>query len=236
MTDRLTKQMVTKLLREKTAHHLCDSGGIYGRNYARNRKRKLADEEPVVLWTDGDGILITHRLWHWLVNTFEYDTELNRTFRKFARKAKYEASPWSDILEAFMFELDIDPSGIFGCNTANEDNDLDQDLQMWEVWDGEDTFYIFQVHGGCDLRSGYSSPMLFRGEYGATLNSHRDLVLACNSGEHNFFQEDTGVFYSEDSKVTIELYKATPVKDGDAIIGVVCPICGDTCFPCPANY
>ena len=51
-------------------------------------------------------------------------------------------------------------------NTYDGDSDLSQVLQgAWlEDADG-DTYLLLQIHGGCDVRGGYTDAKLFKAEY-----------------------------------------------------------------------
>ena len=51
-------------------------------------------------------------------------------------------------------------------NTCNGDSDLSQVLQgAWlEDADG-DSYLLLQIHGGCDVRGGYTDAKLFKVEY-----------------------------------------------------------------------
>jgi hypothetical protein len=55
-------------------------------------------------------------------------------------------------------------------NTYNGDCDLSQVLQGAWLEDAEgDTYLLLQIHGGCDVRGGYTDAKLFKTQYNETL-------------------------------------------------------------------
>lgn len=166
------QELVYSMLTERTAHHLTDSGGIYGRAYERNRKKTIEDfiAEP-----DESYVFDAER------------GELERTVSVFQYLTRYELD---DVCERFN-ELNTDPPdwdadcNAYGVsvaawdslkeyepdiervwNTYNEDSDLSQILKGANLRlfvDGQSEEYLLiQVHGGCDARSGYTDAKLFK--------------------------------------------------------------------------
>jgi hypothetical protein len=153
------------MLCENTGRHMLDSGGHYGRNFERNEGRTVDDFEAldsVTLSVDGD---LTVDVFHYMVNQLEYceswDVQLN-AFIDSTDYTYFEAVP------AWLESLGIDVSdvgvydGVWEWNTYNWECLLSQTLQGWTVTfpDGVRRS-IVQVHGGADVRGGYTRPRVF---------------------------------------------------------------------------
>jgi hypothetical protein len=157
---------------------MLDSGGAYGRNWERNQAKTIEDfdneEEQTIEkseWTDKDGE--THTQYERTVSVFHYlsELELDHVCDKF-NELNTDCKDWegdfgygvsqagADFLELIGMELKHE------FNTYNGDCDLSQVLQgAWlEDADG-DTYILLQIHGGCDVRGGYTDAKLFKTQY-----------------------------------------------------------------------
>lgn len=144
-----------------TAHSIIDSGGIYGRAYQKNAERKL-DQEPQAT------LSVTEWGLEFSVNTYLHlEACLERDQLCEAFDALDDGSNWnSDYYgvtagqQEFLEEIGADVGEAW--NTYNWENSFDQVLQGHPVEvDGED-YVLLQVHGGCDVRSGYTGARLFK--------------------------------------------------------------------------
>jgi hypothetical protein len=178
--DDLTKRVLAGMLVENTGAHMLDSGGAYGRNHERNRAAAgddpvaWAEARPAVSW-DADGVMLD--LYHFLGDRLCYAEHADRVFHRWAEQWPDES--WPEILDRFREVLRVPLEDVVGENTYNGADALSQVIQWWafpvrralglmgdpyrgthEVDDG-DTLVVVQVHGGCDVRGGYTSPRLF---------------------------------------------------------------------------
>lgn len=192
-----TEQIVKDMLTESTGRALCDSGDYYGRHWQRNQGHDFKAEPAVSVsfsaWRrqgeDGPGELEcmgTVSLYHWMVNHLEFDADLQRELDEFA--VLNEDMGWLELQEEFAAHLYAGNRLSEEPNTVNTYNDpdsidLSQVLQYvkLEMEDGE--FLIVSVHGGADVRGGYSAPKVFRlsDEYYSVLNAAR--VAGYNAGD-----------------------------------------------------
>lgn len=182
-----TVEAILAQLTENTGRHFLDSGGAYGRNWERNQRREF-DKEPAVSvqWSCWNGQLeleATVSLYHWMVHNLELDERLQKMMNAYT-ELNPEAN-WFEVAEGFA-DLLAETTG-FGkgrvINTYNDpDNcDLSQTIQYIEMSaEGGNDFYdvthlILQVHGGCDVRGGYSSPRIYKcsEEYHALFDTMR---------------------------------------------------------------
>ena len=220
-----TLQTLLDMFRENTGTAMCDSGGSpkyddagnyigseygYGRQYERNQRRNLVDENPVVVKFDvrsGDlEIDFTLRTFHFLLSRCELNEELDSIFHGDFQK---EVDPdnrkcWLELMEEFpgwlskLEDEDGNPlygesAGIYGngepfsINTYNEENLLDQTLQYMYFSNEKGEFIILQVHGGADVRGGYTKPRIFSVGNRSELDifEYRDGRIYCTGEDHH---------------------------------------------------
>jgi translation initiation factor 2 beta subunit (eIF-2beta)/eIF-5 len=162
------QELVYKMLTENTGTALGDSGGAYGRNWERNQKKTIEDfdkELEVKVSLDKDGYLYRD------VSVFHYlsGLELDDTCREF-NKINTEPEDWNSELYGVskkgynylvkVFGEDAINQAIENyINTYNYDSDLSQTLQYTII---EDEWILMQIHGGCDVRGGYTDAKLFK--------------------------------------------------------------------------
>lgn len=175
----LTKKIIAGMLKENTGQHFLDSGGAYGRNYERNQLITFENTPRVYLEITKYGIEYTRSLYWFLSDNLEYSPKLTNSFNSFAAKKcdKYDSwyeclNKWFDwkIKTGFIVKTGIHGEGntpvkaddIMCENIYNGENNLSQIFQYWLFQDDYNTDYIaLMVHGGCDVRGGYTSPKFF---------------------------------------------------------------------------
>lgn len=161
-----TKELIYRMLIENTGTHPLDSGGAYGRAWERNQGKTIEDfeAEPEESYTyDRDGKYLDRR-----VSVFHYLSQLE-----------------TDWICDYFNELpcqDWGVEGLFGVsdlqwdwlnskcevkvvsefNTYNGDSDLSQVLQGCWLTINDEQYLLLQIHGGCDVRGGYTDGKLFK--------------------------------------------------------------------------
>ncbi|QDP65390.1 MAG: hypothetical protein Tp182DCM212571_8 [Prokaryotic dsDNA virus sp.] len=163
-----TRNAVIAQLRENTGAHMLDSGGAYGRGF--ERWAKVTDDTalsapPVTVHPD----YLTINTPQWLADRAEVQPKLTRAFRLWAALTDPEDSePWLVTMERFaerIREIDgsTDYEGVHGStvNTYNHDSMLDEVLQYVIFVYRGNYYMLLQTHNGCDLRGGYSSPVVY---------------------------------------------------------------------------
>jgi len=163
-----TEKALIAQLTENTGIAMCDSGGAYGRNWEKNQGRTFIDEPATVLnfekWGECFHINITHNVFHWLNERVDYDAGMTRRLKAFARRKQYEDSYWPEIVEDFAGEHGANEDSIGSVNTYNGADLLSQVLQYYH-WYNRDTdveYAAIQIHGGADVRGGYTAPKVYR--------------------------------------------------------------------------
>lgn len=182
------------MLKENTGKQLLDSGGAYGRNWEKNQEADFDKTEPVEVEVHDDGVSITYNLYHFMLNQLELDEvceKLQEEFDKFSEKSD---SPYLADMEEFIEKKGFSEAHTF--NSYNGDNLLSQVIQgiTFEA-DGED-YVLLQVHGGCDVRGGYTAPIFFKIEIDSFILSQVDVNASC--GCKAFYSDDCGYHWYND--------------------------------------
>jgi hypothetical protein len=149
---------LTKLCRQNTGSHFLDSGDHYGRHW----QRPLPDQViSIQADFERNELSATIHTALWLPEVFEVNKAKNRAFHRFAEK--HPDLSWIDIVEMWAESLGLNCT----CdNTYNHESDLDQCI-IWYCLSAKDDWYydsdaiwLVQSHNGCDVRGGYSDPVV----------------------------------------------------------------------------
>jgi hypothetical protein len=193
---------------ENTGMHFLDSGGDYGRNWQHNQGRIFTDQSRAILTGDkySDHISLNYvrsTFWH-LADSLEYVPNLNNSFYAWER-AHHEATKydsWYKTLENWAtYKKYAVKSGDNIYNHENvldqiyqydilflDPNDVNQDILQWE-------YIILQIHGGCDVRGGYTAPKIFRiVEESFWMTEAGEIVCDFDSA-HNWQTDDSTHWY-----------------------------------------
>ena len=163
-----TETVIYGMLTENTGSHMLDSGGAYGRHWERNQKKTLEEflAEPVQTFTGGEWPEVSKSLFWHLVNFLNHEPELTAEYHEFAKD--YIDEPWLAIDELWLDKLGVPAEGEFYSdarwqfNSYNFENWLvDQTIQGTFFGMNGTEYLILQVHGGCDVRGGYTRPQVF---------------------------------------------------------------------------
>lgn len=164
--------ILLSMLKENTGSHFLDSGGAYGRHWQENKGLTVAKllKQESVIWNDG---YYTISLFHYLRNQLDID----KVCEKFNRINK-KANNWDSDLayglsiegENFLLMLNAKISDAW--NSYNGESSLSQFIQGSYVQIKDSYYVLLQIHGGCDVRGGYTDAYLFKitNEYQEFLN------------------------------------------------------------------
>jgi hypothetical protein len=186
----------------------------YGRAFERNRCINF-DNQPELSWKFDSWssrweLMATRSVYHLLVNNFDYAEDWQQIFDDFCEQPDNLDLPWLQCMYKFGEWLDTiyDDVG-FGpygegtspndgvYNTYNGESNLSQTLQFMEITIPEENenIVLIQVHGGCDLRGGYSAPRAFRenGRCELPLWDTARLYVQCNKCDnHQWCSDNAG--------------------------------------------
>lgn len=158
-----TARVIAEMLRENTGTHFLDSGGAYGRNWQRNGARDFEREAPVGLSFE-HGIEVGLNVYHFLKDRLEYSPAMDRRFLAFCEKPKNRDEGWLELADKFAEARSVDSMDRpYTRNTYNGDDLLSQVVQYVGFRDSKslEGYVLLQVHGGCDVRGGYTRPRAF---------------------------------------------------------------------------
>lgn len=191
-TTNAVPELVAAMLTENTGSHMLDSGGAYGRNWERNRGMTAAafaarPEATIDQWGH-----ITVDAFHYLCATLEMDETAAMLQSQWeAFDAAHPDGGWLDLMDDWLVSIGVgeDDRDRSAWNTYNWENVLSQTLQGQTFrYDGE-TYTLLQVHGGCDVRGGYTAPRVFKTpDYAGCGELMTDLILY--AGEAEMWVED----------------------------------------------
>ena len=201
LTTTNTAEVLAAMFTENTGAHFLDSGGAYGRNYERHAGKTARDflNAPAV---NNCGDYFTVNAFHWLNDRLSYSPVMDSAFQTYLDQS--EEHYLTDMEE---FPTTLGAENIYTINTYNGDDALDQTLQFTQFEVGGRYYYALQVHGGCDVRGGYTRPRIFEGDDCALYDFERVSVRCYECG------------FSVD-------YWASRVEDS---------CCGDACGPWCGN-
>ena len=162
-----TQQVVAAMLTEKVSHNMCDSGGINGRAYQQNQKRSFIDEPQGKLDCSYGSLGLTLSTFHFLTQKLSYDAKMQAKFNRFAKTKDQKDENWFTVVENWVEKLN--GTGIYNegepivVNTYNNENLLDQVVQYtyFTLEDDNQEYVALMVHGGADVRGGYTAPKIF---------------------------------------------------------------------------
>lgn len=185
LTD--TASVVASMLKEDTGRHMLDSGGAYGRNFERNQTRDFTKEPECFLKYDPDS---KYDAWNYGMSTYHFlcanltfDPVMDKAFAEFTEREDQADKGWFENMEAWADTFVPEKDDYrFTVNTYNHESLLDQTLQYIQFQNPQDdeTYVILQVHGGCDVRGGYSKPRVFRLSSDAGMMDDSTMYLRCD--------------------------------------------------------
>lgn len=162
------EQLVFSMITENTGTNMLDSGGASGRAWQRNQGLTIEhfQNEPAatlqVSAVDDEWPEVDVSVFHKLTDGSLYLDDLCNEFNAIDC-GQWNGEYWgtdsemSDWLDDNEFESEGD-----GWNTYNWGSNLSQTLQGQDLKRDGDDYILLQVHGGADVRGGYTDAKLFK--------------------------------------------------------------------------
>ena len=160
-------ELIYEMLTENTGSHMLDSGMGSNRHWQKNQGKSIEDfenepEETITFDPKYKELYRRVSVYHYLSELTQ--DEICRDFNAMNTSSDWEgeyhgtsreAADFIDSLEDFEYVNDW--------NTYNGDSDLSQVLQGTTFKNSEDEYYfLIQIHGGADVRGGYTDAKLFK--------------------------------------------------------------------------
>jgi hypothetical protein len=153
-----TDEILVGMLTENTGTHMLDSGGAYGRHWERNQGRDIQSfiDAPEVEVSEYG---ISLDLFHFLRDRIQFVPELQEMFDEWANSEENKDEGWYALIDQWCEDRRSEYFG--GFNSYNDDNLLSQTIQGGFFQYDDGTYLILQIHGGADVRGGYTAPKIF---------------------------------------------------------------------------
>lgn len=161
-----TQELIYEMLTTNTGEHILDSGGGEGRNWQRNQRKTIEDfnNEPEEKFSFDAKYKEIYRE----VSVFHYLSELDlnyicNEFNAINRNAdNWESDFYGVSREAESYLNTFEIENFRSWNTYNGDSDLSQVLQGATMEIEGEFYFLIQIHGGADVRGGYTDAYLFK--------------------------------------------------------------------------
>jgi hypothetical protein len=154
-----TAIVLAGMLTENTGRAMMDSGDAYGRNWERNQGLTVESfiQAPKIS-VDKYGC-VDIDLFHYLKERIEFMPHIQEAFDEFASLEENKDENWYTVMSDWCEKF---PSDYGGFNSYNHDCYLSQTIQGdFFTYNDGDTYLILQIHGGADVRGGYTAPKIF---------------------------------------------------------------------------
>ena len=229
------KNTIHKMLIENTGRHFLDSGGAYGRLWEKNQGKTLGDfqnEAPAYLdissgvyngvksYDFSVGVSLYHKLVACLeldqycieFNSLAVDNWQNDQFYGVSDSGGewLENKGFTESREWFTG----------GFNSYNFNSNLSQDIQG-HILDSEngDKYVLLQIHGGCDIRGGYTDAKLFKFvDYCEPYNLFESFCFFDVGGMALDYRDNDGFTGSEGAYINTEKLNEMGARIGDCLI------------------
>ena len=217
-----TEEIISSMLKENTGAHLLDSGGAYGRNWERNQEREFESEPRATLDLWGD---LSISLYHFLNDRLTYVEDEDEDFHDWAgHRDEY----WLTLMEEYPEAIGGTYKGTI--NSYNHESMLSQVIQYVTYKNANDEPRILlQIHGGCDVRGGYTAPRVFAPEDEDIALFLESASIDCTNKECDFTLQWSGEWLDEDgglSDFNIWEYVTDLRKQKGDLEQIPCPKCG----------
>tara|TARA_R110000772_G_C13191536_1_gene429113 strand:- start:100 stop:771 length:672 start_codon:yes stop_codon:yes gene_type:complete len=161
------QKLVYKMLMTDTGKHFLDSGGGEGRNWQRNQTKNINDfnNEPEEKFSFDAKYKEMYRevsVFHYL-SGLELDSICDK-FNKIQKKSdNWDSEYYGVSLQSESYLDSFNVQDFRSWNTYNGESDLSQVLQGATMKIDGEFYYLIQIHGGADVRGGYTDAFLFKG-------------------------------------------------------------------------
>ncbi|MEM0148471.1 MAG: hypothetical protein QXN16_00620 [Candidatus Micrarchaeaceae archaeon] len=149
-------------------------------------------------------------LFHFLTNILLITPESKKLQKKFEQ---YENEHFNDSylqdMEKFA-KQESDDGGFYTVNSYNDENDFSQTIQYVAFEKDNRTFVILQIHGGADVRGGYTKPYIFEvKDLEELLNGASDIQASIRNGKTWYTDDGGNTWYSDDENPKDEKFPNT---------------------------
>jgi hypothetical protein len=229
-THTKTAERIYELLTENTGTHFLDSGMSEGRHWQQNQKHTIEEwlARPNAILETEYGTYPTLDLFHFLndrLTLTEKARNLQNDFMEWI-EADLERSPYSiqDMEEWANQWHDnrTDYGNAQISNSYNWENYLSQTIQYLNFEHEGQSFVLLQVHGGADVRGGYTHPQVFEATNSYWAHDMTGATIQCTVKDCDFYLDIRGIYdvCNADGDLAMTSSEFGELK--------LCPDCGGT--------
>lgn len=229
-----TSDILVAMLKENTGTHILDSGFGNGRHWQKNQAKDFNKEPEGALYVriynhdrheaDWDVTLSTY---HFLNQRVRFAANWQARFDAYVEANDVDGrTGWLELMDGFFESLkeagldvrspyDGSGSDPLTVNTYNHSSYLSQTLQYTVGVVDDAPLYLLQIHGGADVRGGYTAPKCFTDSgYGElTLFGDTQATVACDKCEANWFSDGGAFGYDGGSSDQLHKYPVVDRED-----------------------
>ncbi len=188
------KQIIAEMLKEDTGIAMMDSGGDTGRMWQRNQVVDDFDKTlALTVESEDDYLLITLSVYHFLIDILEVNHQtlgLNAEFKSYGESNE---DPWYSNMVEWAEQKKKEHGEVWdsiSVNTYNGDCNLTQTLQF--IMFPQQGLVLLQIHGGADVRGGYTKPQFFKMEDEYAMLNYSDMGCSCDECGMEWTTDDHG--------------------------------------------
>lgn len=182
-----TAEALAEMMTENTGRHMLDSGGESGRAWQRNQGMTAEDflARPRVYLDDFEGYPVVD-LFHFLNERLTFNPDLTQAWNDF--DATMPEASWNESLMEWLETLGVPVNedsefysdGAWEFNTYNFDGcTLNGTIQGVKFVIAGTEYLALQIHGGADVRGGYTKYKIFSGDVESIVVDSCSAYLSC---------------------------------------------------------
>lgn len=208
-----TATKLAEMFTANTGRHMLDSGNAYGRNWERHAGKTVGDflSAPYQhIDTYGTPSLSA---FHYLNENLTYAPKLDALYS--AYDAERPNDGYLETVYEWLESIGVDTNddetygGVWDYNSYNNEYCLlDQTIQVVFFSYDNDAYVALQIHGGCDVRGGYTKPVIFYGGVDEVALGGESARFYCPSLDHTFSAD-----YSNGEITDTDLGESLPNSD-----------------------
>lgn len=194
-----TERRIYELMTENTGTHFLDSGMDSGRHWQQNQGHTIEEwvARPSAILETEYGTYPVLDLFGFLTARLrlteraeEFQQAFDAWISEDAERSAFSCADMEEWAEQFHdsrahFRAEI-------CNSYNWENYLSQTIQYVNFQFQDSAFVLLQVHGGADVRGGYTRPQVFETESSYWAHDMQNAEIHCTNEECDFYLSISG--------------------------------------------
>ena len=221
-----TAEVIAGMLTENTGRHILDSGGNSGRHWQQQQGMTAADFAARPSATIHEYGYLNIDLFHYLTDVLYYEPEADAAFQEWA--AARPDDGWLQLMEEYAEDDELGHELKFTDNSYNHESSLSQVIQYTVYLDHDQHLRVLlQIHGGADVRGGYTRPRVFSMPEEYALFTEYATVRCTGESEHSWDWSISEWIDTEGRSASdFDLYDISEKARASELGYLPCPECG----------